>query len=233
MTLCIRALKCQKRLSNCPLPSTERRRGFGLSMSATWNRTNFLLTFSWRTLGTRHVGTWTIWILSSPHGLNANLMLVKTTRAKWRQSFVTWLGGTTDENQNSWTLPSSVSLTIESSYYRLIEHFSDSHTACRAENVLNGWDTLVNASTRMYNSLPSNTKPSFFQTVHHPVIASANLNRMLISAGMNNLRASQARLSTNNLADLVQELFENDYDFEVQYHTMLDGKTYLWIVVVS
>ena len=93
----------------------------------------------------------------------------------------------------------------------------------RAENVIAGWDSLVNASTRIYNSLPSNAKPAFFQTVQHPVLASANLNRMLIAAGMNNLRASQARLSTNDLADQVQELFEKDFDFEMQYHTMLGG----------
>ena len=41
---------------------------------------------------------------------------------------------------------------------------------------------------------------------------------------MNNLRVSQARLSANNLADQVESLFTQDYDLEVQYHTMLDGK---------
>jgi hypothetical protein len=41
---------------------------------------------------------------------------------------------------------------------------------------------------------------------------------------MNNLRAQQARLSTNDLADEVQSLFESDYDLEYEYHTMLDGK---------
>ena len=58
---------------------------------------------------------------------------------------------------------------------------------------------------------------------------------------MNNLRASQAivggskrltyafvtnmqQLSTNQLADTVEELFENDYNFEQQYHTLLNGE---------
>lgn len=41
---------------------------------------------------------------------------------------------------------------------------------------------------------------------------------------MNNLRASQARLSTNNYANLVEDLFEEDYKLETEYHSLLDGK---------
>ncbi|KAL0562656.1 hypothetical protein V5O48_019428 [Marasmius crinis-equi] len=47
---------------------------------------------------------------------------------------------------------------------------------------------------------------------------------MYIYAGLNNLRSSQARLSANAMGDRVEELFEKDFDFEQQYHTMLDGK---------
>ncbi|TFK71208.1 hypothetical protein BDN72DRAFT_870059 [Pluteus cervinus] len=97
-----------------------------------------------------------------------------------------------------------------------------------AENVLAAWDTLEKASTAIYNKLPSGTKPAFFQLVHHPVLASANVGRMLISAGKNNLRASQALLSTNDLADQVEEYFETDYDLEVQYHKLLNDLGYYY-----
>jgi hypothetical protein len=93
-----------------------------------------------------------------------------------------------------------------------------------ADNVLAAWSTLEAASTSIYNSLSSAMQPAFFQLVHHPVTASANLANMYISAGMNNLRASQARLSANQLADTVEQLFENDFNFEQEYHTILDGK---------
>ncbi|KAG6880096.1 hypothetical protein C0992_006370 [Termitomyces sp. T32_za158] len=112
-----------------------------------------------------------------------------------------------------------------------------------AERVLDGWETLKNASTNVYNSLSADFKPAFFQLVHHPVIASANLANMviypiflksakvdivvcvkLIAAGQNNIRASQARLSANGLADNVETFFEEDYNIEQQYHTILDGK---------
>ncbi|KAG6826537.1 hypothetical protein H0H93_016426, partial [Arthromyces matolae] len=66
--------------------------------------------------------------------------------------------------------------------------------------------------------------PAFFQLVHHPIIASANLANMLVSGGQNNLKASQARLSANQAADDVQTYFEEDWTIENQYHTMLDGK---------
>ena len=73
-------------------------------------------------------------------------------------------------------------------------------------------------------ALSSSMKPSFFQLVHHEVLASATLGKMWISAGLNNMRAEQARLSTNDMADTVEDLFAQDYDLEHEYHTILDGK---------
>ncbi|KAG6853734.1 hypothetical protein C0991_001868 [Blastosporella zonata] len=93
-----------------------------------------------------------------------------------------------------------------------------------AERVLDAWTTLEDASTNIYNSLSADYKPAFFQLVQHPVTASANLGRMLISGGLNNLYASQARLSANGYADEVETYFGIDYDIEEEYHTMLDGK---------
>ncbi|PPR02284.1 hypothetical protein CVT24_011622 [Panaeolus cyanescens] len=93
-----------------------------------------------------------------------------------------------------------------------------------AETVLSNWAALEAASTSLYNRLPSGTKPAFYQLIQHAVIASANMAKILIYAGQNNMRASQARLSTNNLADSVEEFFEKDFDFETQYNTLLNGK---------
>ena len=49
----------------------------------------------------------------------------------------------------------------------------------RADNVLAEWAKLEVASTNIYNSLSSATKPAFFQLVHHPVIASNNLAKLV------------------------------------------------------
>ncbi|KAG6823759.1 hypothetical protein H0H93_003120, partial [Arthromyces matolae] len=51
----------------------------------------------------------------------------------------------------------------------------------------------------------------------------------LVTIGQNNMRASQARLSTNILADQAVEYFEGDYDLEEQYHTMLDGNVFFFV----
>ncbi|KIK66278.1 glycoside hydrolase family 115 protein [Collybiopsis luxurians FD-317 M1] len=93
-----------------------------------------------------------------------------------------------------------------------------------ADRVVTQWDTLANASTEIYNKLSPDLQPSFFELVQHPVLASQTLGKMLIFAGQNNLHASQARLSANNLADQVEALFEKDYDLEVEYHSILGGK---------
>lgn len=99
-------------------------------------------------------------------------------------------------------------------------------TICRAENVVTAWSALVNASTKIYNSLASEFQAPFFEMVQHPVLASSTLGQMWIFAGQNNLRASQARLSTNNLADQVEDLFEQDFALEQQYHALLDGQSF-------
>ncbi|KAI0791027.1 hypothetical protein C8Q75DRAFT_890923 [Abortiporus biennis] len=93
-----------------------------------------------------------------------------------------------------------------------------------ADQALAEWQALSDASTKIYNRLSSAMKPAFFQLVHHPVQASLTLANMWISAGVNNMRASQARLSTNDYADQVEQLFAQDYDLETQYHQLLDGK---------
>jgi hypothetical protein len=94
----------------------------------------------------------------------------------------------------------------------------------RAENVLTAWKNLTAQSTALYNSLPSSAKPAFFQLVHHPATAAATLAEMWIASGINALRATQARASANTYADRVETLFEQDYEIETEYHSLLDGK---------
>ena len=82
---------------------------------------------------------------------------------------------------------------------------------------------MSDASARLYNSISSEKKAPFFQLVQHPIQATYTLANMWISAGINNLRASQARLSANNYANLTEALFDQDYDLELQYHHLLNG----------
>jgi hypothetical protein len=93
-----------------------------------------------------------------------------------------------------------------------------------AETVVSQWQALANMGQQMQNSLPEDAQAAFFQLVNHPIQASGNAAQMYYFAGLSNLRASQARLSANTFADQTIQLFEHDFDFETQYHTMLNGK---------
>ncbi|KAM5532519.1 hypothetical protein V8D89_013806 [Ganoderma adspersum] len=93
-----------------------------------------------------------------------------------------------------------------------------------AENVLAMLQATSDSSTRLYNALPSETKGAFFQLVHHPIQATLTLQNMYYTAGLNNLRASQACLIANNYKTEVENLFDQDYDLEVEYHSILNGK---------
>ncbi|KAJ3551132.1 hypothetical protein NM688_g4903 [Phlebia brevispora] len=93
-----------------------------------------------------------------------------------------------------------------------------------AELVLQDLQNASTVATNLYNSVSSAMKPAFFQLVQHPVQASFTLANMWIAAGINNLRASQARLSTNDYADQVESLFTQDWNLETEYHTILNGK---------
>ncbi|KAI0369314.1 hypothetical protein BV20DRAFT_1113770 [Pilatotrama ljubarskyi] len=95
-----------------------------------------------------------------------------------------------------------------------------------AENVVAELQSMVAASTQLYNKLPSNAKPAFFQLLHHPILASTTLTQMWVSAGINNLRASQARLSANDYANEVENLFMQDAALEKDYHSLLDALSY-------
>jgi hypothetical protein len=93
-----------------------------------------------------------------------------------------------------------------------------------AETVASQWQTLANLSQQIHDTLPSAAQPAFFQLVNHPVQASANAAQMYFAAGLSNLRASQARLSANLYAEQTIEMFDHDFDFEAEYHSLLGGK---------
>ena len=85
------------------------------------------------------------------------------------------------------------------------------------------WEATNASAAAIQAKLPESMLPAYFELVYHPVQASYTLASMWIAAGYNNLRASQARLSTNDYADQVETLFAQDFALEQQYHALLDG----------
>ena len=93
-----------------------------------------------------------------------------------------------------------------------------------AENVLAEWANLTARAEAVYDVLADNAKPSFFETVLHPVKAAYTLHDIYISAAKNNLYGMQRRNSANDLAEYVREKFNEDHEISQEYHKLLDGK---------
>jgi hypothetical protein len=93
-----------------------------------------------------------------------------------------------------------------------------------ADKVLAQWKALQASAQSIYDSLPAETQPAFFEMVWHPVTAAANYYEIMISVAKNNLHAQQGRTSTNALAQHVLDLFAYDHELTRQYNTLLGGK---------
>ena len=90
--------------------------------------------------------------------------------------------------------------------------------------MLTEWQSIYDLSLSLSKKLDSKVFPSYFELIHHPVEAGFTVQDLYISAGRNQLYASQARASTNTLADHVEERFEHDWDLQDQYNKILNGK---------
>lgn len=93
-----------------------------------------------------------------------------------------------------------------------------------ADRVLAQWKNLVREADEIYNGLSSARQPAFFEMVLHPCMAGHIVTELYITAGKNNLYATQRRTSANALADKALKLFNDDYELTVAYHNLLEGK---------
>ncbi len=93
-----------------------------------------------------------------------------------------------------------------------------------AERVPAEWSDLVARTQKLDTMLPEEARAAFLQLVRHPIEACANLNEMLIAAGLNRLYASQGRTSANKQAQYVRELFARDAELTRRWDEMLEGK---------
>ncbi len=93
-----------------------------------------------------------------------------------------------------------------------------------AETVVEQFNALGERAQSIYDALPTEAKDAFYQLVLHPVLASANLNELYVTAAKNALYARQGRASTNQLAEQVDALFQNDASLKTRYHQVSGGK---------
>ena len=67
-------------------------------------------------------------------------------------------------------------------------------------------------------------KDCFFEVVYYPVMASANIIRMQIYAGLNQYYASLFRKTGNRYIPMVEECIKKDRELTQAYHTLKGGK---------
>jgi hypothetical protein len=94
-----------------------------------------------------------------------------------------------------------------------------------ADTVFANWQALVEEAEQIYEKLPENRRDAFFELVLYPTKASAIVNELYITAGKNQLYASQRRASANDLAAEAGALFEADANLSAYYnHSLAGGK---------
>jgi hypothetical protein len=94
-----------------------------------------------------------------------------------------------------------------------------------ANKVVDQYNDLAKKAQAINDELPEMYKDAYYQLVLFPVLASANLNELYVSAAKNNLYAKQGRAATNGYADKVRELFNKDRELTNYYHKeMANGK---------
>ncbi len=94
-----------------------------------------------------------------------------------------------------------------------------------AETIRDDYNQLAQRAIRIYDQIPDNQRDAYYQLVLHPIVACANLNDLYVTTAKNRLYASQGRALTNDMAERVRELYENDEKITHYYHNGLaDGK---------
>jgi hypothetical protein len=94
-----------------------------------------------------------------------------------------------------------------------------------SEKVVIDFKTITDRAKEIFDKLPSEKRDAFYQLVLFPVKASAIVNELYLAAGKNDLYAHQGRASTNDMADQVRLLFQEDTSLMGYFNrTFANGK---------
>ena len=94
-----------------------------------------------------------------------------------------------------------------------------------AQRVLDMADKLESEAQKYYESASDKYKDSFYQLVYYPAAATANVVKMQIYAGFNNLYYKRKSVLANIYYELVEECKAKDIKMQKYYNeTMSDGK---------
>lgn len=92
-----------------------------------------------------------------------------------------------------------------------------------ADTVVADYNALVARAEAINEKLPEEAKDAFYDFVLFPTKACAQVNELYVAAAKNALYAEQGRVSANDMADKVEELFQADADLMDYYNTTFAG----------
>ncbi|KAL2024908.1 hypothetical protein VTK56DRAFT_3607 [Thermocarpiscus australiensis] len=109
--------------------------------------------------------------------------------------------------------------------YELVEPFVYSVINYNeADAILQQWAELVAQAQTIYDKLPAESQPSFFQTVLHPALAGEIVNKIQIGGARNMLYSGQRRNSANRVIQEVLAYSAADANLTRRWDALLDGK---------
>jgi hypothetical protein len=92
-----------------------------------------------------------------------------------------------------------------------------------ATRIVDEYKTIAARAEKISAALPAAKRDAFYQLVLYPVKASAVVNELYVTAGMNRLYGLQGRAATNDLAARTRALFAQDADLVRKYHEDISG----------
>ncbi|KAL4881671.1 hypothetical protein BJY04DRAFT_218112 [Aspergillus karnatakaensis] len=93
-----------------------------------------------------------------------------------------------------------------------------------AETILEQWKRLSDKAEDIHQSLPKNRRDALYHLLTYPATAGYNYYKTILGQGQNRQFAFERRNSANEVAQQVLEYFEDDYDLNLAYDKIADGK---------
>ena len=93
-----------------------------------------------------------------------------------------------------------------------------------AKRILEEIETLSKDAKRLLEEVPASHQAAYVELVYFPAMASFNINRMQIMAGLNHHAALEGKVIANVYADEITKCIQIDEALKNEYHELLEGK---------
>jgi hypothetical protein len=92
-----------------------------------------------------------------------------------------------------------------------------------AQRMLDKAIDIENAARKYYRLMPEEYRDSYYQLVYYPAVATANINKMQIYAGLNQRYHNLGSVLANKFATYVEEAIEADEEMQRYYNETMSG----------